>query len=571
MDRDRIASGETVELTLQHDGRTDSQPDVSALRQDFDILGRASGSSIQIVNGRVSAKMQLRLTLAPRHNGHIRIPSLTWDGEQSSAIDLLVGGAQSGGTGTHAPAGNQAIAGNDHIFIRSSLDQAQPYVQAGATLTVRLYTDQPIYQASLELPANNDILAQQVGQDSQTSEVHNGRRYQVVERKYLLVPQRSGRIRLEGPVLDAQAIDRNASDPFTDDPFFGRAFGNIFGRNPLAGMMNATRPLRLHGDPVVLDVRPRPSSGTGREWLPAQRVTLSESWSPDHAQVRAGEPLTRHLSLAAVGLTAAQLPDLAAMMHVPEGIRTYPDQAKLDTAVQGGKVVGHRDQDIALIASHPGHFRLPPMHLEWWDTTRNRQQVVELPARELDILPGAGGVAATTDMSATVASGLATKSEPVPQATPTGVNTGFPWPWLSLALGLLWLGTSMAWWHTRHSTSPAAKVEDGPSPKAATPPSANEPRKAFRQACRDNDATAARSHLLAWAQAAWPDDPPAGLNALARRLDQAGIADLLRGLDRACYAGGAWNGAALLEALATLPKKRTSEAGSESALPVLYP
>ena len=41
LDHDQIAPGETVQLTLQHDGQTDSQPDLSPLKQDFQLLSRS--------------------------------------------------------------------------------------------------------------------------------------------------------------------------------------------------------------------------------------------------------------------------------------------------------------------------------------------------------------------------------------------------------------------------------------------------------------------------------------------------------------------------------------------------
>jgi len=54
LDTDEIAPGESVQLTLVHDGRTKDDPDLSPLDKDFDVLGRQSSSSMQIVNGSAS-------------------------------------------------------------------------------------------------------------------------------------------------------------------------------------------------------------------------------------------------------------------------------------------------------------------------------------------------------------------------------------------------------------------------------------------------------------------------------------------------------------------------------------
>jgi hypothetical protein len=565
--QDRVELGEAVELTLQHDGRGDSEPDLSPLKQDFAIVGRASGSSIQITNGRMTTQAQLRLTLMPKHDGRIPIPPLNWDGEWSPALVLTVA--------ANAPqAGSvdgRVAAPGSPVFLTSTLEQKQPYVQAATPLTLRIYTDQPLYQASLDLPSSNDVVVQQIGKDRQSSEIRDGRSYQVIERDYLLFPQRSGRISLPGAVLEAQVADTRAGAA-TGDPF-DRAFGSIFGRNPFAGMMNMTRPLRLQGDAIVLDVRPQPPAVAGQDWLPAQQLSLEESWRPDSTSIRAGEPFTRQLRLSAVGLSAAQLPDLAARMPLPDGIKAYPDQPSLSNEIQGGSLHGRREQDIALIASRPGRYQLPAMRVAWWDTKQNSAREVVLPARTLEILPGVSSTdsqppAGITPVAPAAAAASAPSSALSLQAAPSAMASA--WPWVSLVLGVLWLGTLTAWWRA-HRSAPTAPATAGVSATGADPIRAGAARKAFRQACSGNDAAAARRHLLDWARAAWPHDAPAGLNALARRLEDPAVSPLLRQLDRACYAGGDWHGKPLAEALAALPSAEQKAGGKTSELASLYP
>jgi hypothetical protein len=570
LDRNQVTSGESVELTLQRDGSSGGGPDLSPLGRDFDILGRSSGSSIQIVNGSMTAQTQVRLTLAPKHDGHIRIPPLQWGGEQTPALDLTVEGAVGQGAG-NGP--GPAAAPSSHVFLTSSVDQKRPYVQGATTLTVRLYTDEPLYQASLDLPPNDDVMVQPLGKDKKSTQMIDGRPYRVIERDYLLFPQRSGSIRLAGPVLDAQVPDESTPGPFAGDPFFSGAFRNFFNGNPFAGMMTTMRPLRLHGKPIRLHVRPRPAASSGRNWLPAQRMALTESWGA--GQVQAGEPITRHLHLSALGLTADQLPDLSTLMPLPPGVNAYPDQPKLNTGVQDGTVEGTRDQDIALIASRPGHFRLPAMHLYWWDTTRNLQREISLPAHVLDVVPGAAGStgAAPSPLPAPVSLPLAGTRRRA-ASSPFAAIASAPWPWISLALVVLWLGTMAAWWRFRRKGSiPPASVAvpaASGSPSSGTAPGVHNARKAFLQSCGTGDAPAARRHLLAWACATWPDDPPTGVNALALRLGRPELAPLLRRLDRACYAGGDWDGGPLADALTSLSTPKPT-AGATQALAGLYP
>jgi hypothetical protein len=558
VNRNAVAPGESIQLRIQRDGSADGQPDLSPLKKDFDVLGSSSGSNVQIINGHMSTQTQLTVLLSPRHDGKIQIPPLQWGGEQSAAIDISVGG--SGGT---QQGGSQAANDNAHVFLTTTLDQKQPYVQAAVVLTVRLYADQTLYQASLDFPASSDVLVKPLGKDAQLSEVRNGRTYQVVERKYLLFPQRSGKLSLNGPVLDAQVPDGGSNDPFD----------SIFRQMPFGGMVNSTRPVRVRAKPVELNVLPRPAGVSGSNWLPAQKVTLEElndTWHQDKTTVHVGEPLTRHLKITALGLTGAQLPDPNTFIAVPEGLKAYPDQASTSDNPQGNTVLGSREQNIALIASRPGHYELSAVRLSWWDTLRNEKREITLPAHSLEVLPAAAGTSTVIMPPANTEPALLS-NQPA-QASAGGktnkVADNPAWMWLSLLLALLWLGTTVAWWRARQRVPQTQPAKITAETRPDTVRGGSE-FKAVKRACSDNDAKAARQHLLAWASTAWPENPPSGLNELARKFDDAKLIAALRQLDRACYTGSAWQGAELAQSLPKAPANMT-QAKNKPALPDLY-
>lgn len=565
LDKNQVGIGESVQLTLQHDGQTSSQPDLGPLNQDFNILGRSTGSTIQFINGKMSSQVQLSLAIAPKHSGKLIVPALQWDGQFSPVLALSVSSNGAAGQTANPSHGNAS-----HAFVTTTLDQKQPYVQAAVTLTVRLYTDEPLIEASLDFQPNNEVQIQQLGKDRQASETRNGRNYQVIERKYLLFPQRSGRITLDGPVLNAQVQDTRNPDPISQDPFFK----NFLGHNPLAGMLNATRPLRLQGEQIVLNVLPRPAGNTGQMWLPAQNMTLEETWQPGTGLIHAGEPITRHLHLTAKGLTANQLPDMSSLMNLPAGLRAYPDQPKLNTEVQGDGVIGTRDQDIALIDNQAGKYVIPATHLFWWDTNKNIQREIVLPMHTLDVLPGTAAVSASTMPASNQ---IAPVSNPPPKHdSPTSTKqtstANSYWPWISLGLIVLWIATIFAWWRSSRSKHP--KLPTGLKQNAAIPTSkssSDDPRKAFHQACLKNDPHSARRHLQDWVKDTWPNDPPVGLKAISERLGIPNLKPLLNQLDRACYAGEEWEGRALMEALKSLPVNTKKAMQSATELSELYP
>jgi hypothetical protein len=601
LDSSQIASGDTVQLTLEHDGQTSGQPDLAPLQQDFDVLGTSSSTTFELINGSASEKTEVVLTLAPKVTGHLTIPSLSWDGEQSQPLALNVtgpGGAGQAGAPGAAPAAT--------IFIKTTASPEQPYVEAAVHLTVRVFTSETLYHGDLELPENSNVVVKQIGSDEDSDTMRNGRTYRVVTRQYLLFPLHSGELTVPGPVLDAEvAVNRPRST--------GNPFGGFFGGRLFSGMFRTVAPVRVHGKPIVLSVRPRPAGAVGSYWLPARNVTLSAAWDPAQLTARAGDPVTLDLDLQATGLTAAQLPDLSTLLSFPSGLKAYPDQPKLDDSSQNGTLVGTRDQTIALLAGSPGHYAIPALTVTWWDTETNQSRTVTLPARTLTILPAPGSIASPNAAPAATAAGSAASSPasaiptarpgqsstvrrqaapPAPARNRTPAHSSSEWEWISIALAAVWLATLGAWlWSRRSRPNPSrrdgsARASDKPSdhspplarsaprPRAPKPrevsPDAGKEHAAFRTACEANDAHAARAHLLAWTAARW-GAAPAGINAVAATIGDANVSALLRDLDRACYAGGTWEGRPLAAALTDLPAPPGKAAPPRGRLAPLYP
>jgi hypothetical protein len=611
LDASQTSVGGTVQLTLQRDGQTSSQPDLAPLKQDFSVLSVDTSSNLQIINGSISSQTQAQIELAPKHAGTLTVPAIRWGGEASPPLVLQVGGAAAGGP---AAAGNPAASGGNAngsvagagraVFVNTTVDTKTPYVQAAVDVTVRVYAAEPLYQATLDFPTDDDVLMQRLAGDEHSSEVRDGQAYDVVTRHYVFFAQRSGALTIPGAILDGEVAVPQRGDPFSGDPF-ARLFGS---------MMTTTKRIRVQGPPIVLDVRPRPAAAGNGPWLPAAALTLTAAWQPPSLRVEAGDPITLDLHLAADGLAAAQLPNLASMLALPPGLKDYPDDAKLGNAASGGRVVGTRDQSIALIADRPGRYLIPALHLAWWNTQADRAQSVDLPAQTIDVAPAAGGLAATSG-AAPNAGASAPPRTPVAagaRATaPIGQGTWLAWiggdrRWIavSAALGLLWIATMIGWWRSRRRPPPAERKEptlpsDGPPsapvrlaaasaepnahaegsrsgaasdpvPVADKPLRASRARAQFQDACHRGDAAAARRGLLAWAGAAWPGERVTGLQALAKRIGDPDAGAAIAELERACYAGGAWDGSTLATRLTELPKATSRTDTHDPPIAPLY-
>ncbi len=553
LDRSQISLGETVQLSLLHHGSLAGDPDLTPLRHDFDIIGSNRGTSLQIINGSMSEQTQVQLTLAPRHAGTLSIPALLWGSDHSQPLALTVN-AQRSAQGQATPS-QPSAASPSSPFITETLDQSTGYVQSSILLTVHIYTDEPLYQASLDLQPTPDMLVQTLGKDQQNEETLQGIPYQVITRHYLLIPQRQGNIALPGPVLDAQVEDKTHPSSF---------FGNF----PFASSMGAMQAVHLQGKTLTFKVLPWPLDAVGHPLLPTSNLSLQLQWQPSNQQVRSGEPLTLHIHMEATGISAASLPDLGSLLKLPAGIKVYPDPVKLDNRLDQDHALGSSDQNLALLASTPGHYEIPALHLSWWDTQQQKIRDTVWPAQSLDIL------ASTSNVGSPSLSALPPRNPSSYNATLQPMRSrslpSWLWPSTSAALALGWIVHLGFLRRQRNLARKASTATHHDISSITSNLQGQSEHKLFLQACQQNDAIAARQHLLAWGRCMWPSDPPSGLQNLARRLDDPQHQSWVLQLDRACFTGQTWKSDARAETL-TLTAHRASDQRRPPILNELYP
>ena len=591
-DRTRLGANETLTLRLIAEGQPKGEPDLSPLEADFEILSRSTSSRTAVVNGDMSQSLEWVLELAPRRAGDLMIPALSLGGERSQPVPIQVVAADQVDPGS----------GLRPLFVDTQVDSQSPFVQEPFSYGVKVYYRSPPLRATLSEPKVDGATIEQQGNDHSYSELVDGQRYTVVERRYLVVPQRSGSLTIESPRLEAVVVTesdtrpRGRRSPFADlDEMLG---GGVFqGMRGMSDAGNAHRVME-RGPDRTLEVRAQPAGTTG-PWLPARSVQLADQWTPSPPRLRVGEPVTRTLTITAQGVTAAQLPTLDP--GSADGVKVYPEPPTTEDLPGVGAPAAVKSLKLALVPTRAGPLTLPEIRLHWWDTVEDRQRVSVIPARVLEVEPAAGTVAASEPnpnpvvaesahrqdagaLSATGAESSEATSTPDAGSAPTedvpasGGQVGL-WPWLSLALGLGWLVT-LGWmlWQRHQRIAPAAGRLDR-AQAAARGQSIRSALNALRRACAQGDPQAARVALLHWGRARWPERPPLGLGALAERLGGGEATSVLGALDRAIYASaqgekpGRWDGNAVWARIEPLLKadEPASRLPGAAILPPLYP
>ncbi|TAN51683.1 MAG: protein BatD [Methylococcaceae bacterium] len=527
VDRNPAGLDESFQIEFIADEQPDDEPDFTPLRRDFDIRNEGHSSQVSIVNGQYSKQVMWTVTVMAKRAGTLVIPSIAF-GQDHSPLQTVV--VQAGGAGLTTTAGRQ-----DELFIEVEAEPKNPYVQAQVLYTVRILRQVNLGNARLEEPKLDNAVLQRLTEDKSYATHRNGQLYQVIERRFAVFPQQSGRLTIQPPVLEAEVSTGRRS-----------LFNGFF-------MQQDSDNVRLRGQAIELDVRPIPPQFSGKHWLPAQALSLSESWSKSPSSIAVGEPLTRTLKLEAEGSTVGNLPELAP--DAVEGLQAYPDQPSLNEERTPAGLNASREEKIALIPAQAGSYQLPKIAIPWWNTQTDREEVAVVEAHTLRVQPSATAGPATQPAAPSVAMPPVAAAVPLsePLALPPLAHEP-PWPWIGGAafLGLGWLTTALAWWWTRRAAGKTeAAVALGQQESAVS--LEREQRRRLRAACRANDAKAARVALLAWAQSRWPDHPPRHLDELAARVGGELALEIGR-LNQASYAATAenWAGEALLRAVSQL-------------------
>lgn len=477
VDRNRAGVGEILYLEVKWGGQATGSPDFSALQRDFDILSRSQQNQFSFGAGKNLSYTTWRLELLPKREGKLLIPSFNFKGEVSNAIEIEV-----------SEAARQSLS-EAPVYIETELNKERLYVQEQLLLTHRIVTRvdlQGISTDELTIPGANVVKVA----ENQFQKHINGVAHRIIEVKYAIFPQTSGD--LEIPAVRFSTVISNRRDPFS----------GMFSRGG--------KRLILNSESRTVPVLPRPASATG-DWLPSAGVSLAERWSQPLDEWRAGEPITRTITLTAQGLTGVQLPPLP--QPTAENLKTYPDQPQLDDKVSSDGVIGQRVETMAMVPSKPGAITLPPIRVQWWNSKTKRLEETTLEGHTIQVLPAPGG-AEETERTASTRGG--TTTEPAPWQV--GGFSG--WVALLAISNLVSLLVII-----RLLTG---RASEAPDTAATTQASEATLFRQVAQAAGNDQPGQFREAVIAWGRAFWQNPE---LNTLGAITAQAGSAELQTNLD----------------------------------------
>ncbi|TYC58151.1 protein BatD [Marinobacter sp. BW6] len=537
-DRTRLYEGEVLTLTVKGSMEIDinlgnlfdfdmsslPKPDIEKVEPEFEILAQNQQYSIRTVNSQMVGEITWTYQLAPKTAGELTIPALTFKEAVSEPVTVEV---------VDGSPPDQAAPGRDS-FIELSADKDEVYVQEQLILTVRLFFRGNLIRGELSEPTHPHVIIESLGRQQEFSRYRDGVRYRVVERRYALFPQQPGPLKLPPVQFEGQARDASGSLRF----------------------------LRDSEELFVVPVKDVPAQFNGETWLPATGVALEESGFPPSLEVVTGEDITREIQMTAAGLPAEALPPLPDA--VPDGLRGYPEEAERQTETTPAGLTSSLTQSVALVPVEAGQMTLPAIRVHWWDTEADRERVAVIPEKTLTVKdPNAVATAAPPQNDQGDSGREPDAANTEPSADPVSDEAGV-WQWLSLALGILWAGTLLAWWWSGKGRKVTATPADNRDEAAAF--------DRLVKAARDG-AAGTPELLVEWANLHSPGHSFRSAADVVDYFCDQTLAAELRKLQARLFAPGqendAWDGRPLARALEQIRKYRQARTGAD--LPPLYP
>ncbi len=488
----RLDTGERLTLDVRlHEATAQNEPDFNRLRQDFDIEHTAIQRSNLFINGRRMQVQRWQLTLIPKRQGWLVIPSLEVYTEagrlQSQPIAIAVGNPQGKQPSLSAPStastrnASPATAAPPSIASAPTRNAGQAWLQTRFQLPATLpYVGQPVpvslvishtqvKDIEISPPTAEGGRIDIAGDIENREAMEGGRRMQQSVLHFLVTPLEAEGVTIH-PV-DMKGYRLQALDPgFARDPF-----GLV---DRMLRQLQNLEAFTAQSKSATLGVRPIPAIWThgSRNWRPAWEMQLVAEWG-NTQRLDVGQPVTVNLTVTAKGLFEQHLPDLPGLLKqvLPEeSWDIYEELPEQETHVTADPrtTFSFRKQQVTLVPKHGGELRIPDLRFPWWDL-RQEQEAEARTAGTVFYVSGTLPQTHTTPTTRTdnsqPASAPVTTPEPDPSDVALTTEDNLPL-WRVAIIGgggmLLLAGVAyLLWWrhkkHPRHTASPSGGPSGG--------------------------------------------------------------------------------------------------------------
>ncbi len=268
---------------------------------------------------------------------------------------------------------NNRISGSD-LYVRLLVNRSKVTMGEYIVATLKIYSRVNISGLQeVNYPDFNGFLKTDLETTPLRSlerENVNGQIYNTgVLQRFLIYPQKSGKLRIEPSTLTVLLQERTKSN----DPFFGDFFSSF-----------NTVPKVIATMPVDIEVSPLPAGGPDSFQGTVGSISLSADISADTISVN--EALTLKVKISGEGNLQLSMPPKFILSPDLE-IYDPKIESRLDYSANGTE--GSRTFEYVLIPRHHGLFEIPPIKYSYYDPAAGKYKTLETKAKSFYVKKGA--------------------------------------------------------------------------------------------------------------------------------------------------------------------------------------
>jgi len=364
-DRDVLLFSVTI------DGTTDFPEVPPPESPDFVVIsGPSMSSSIQIINGQVSATKNITWQIAPTRTGRLTIQPLkmVYRGKTYTTEPITVTVTASQGKSTPPPASQpspqttQRDSGQDkEVFLKAVLPKTSIYKGEELDVAFDLYYRNIRNLQLKKMPDAQGFWIEQFPDNSNppiTSAVVNGIQYRKATIKEIaLFPNTTGVLTLDPLVLDCEVLipaqrRRSIFDDFFDDSFFNDPF---FG--------GSSRIITVRSDAVKIYVKPLPENGRPASFTGAVGRFQLES-TIDTLVTTQNQALTLRYTITGSGnISTLKLPAI----DFPNALEVFEPKINKQIDNKSKPIRGSVTWEYVMIPRRAGTISIPAVVFSYFD------------------------------------------------------------------------------------------------------------------------------------------------------------------------------------------------------------
>ncbi|MBQ8751248.1 MAG: BatD family protein [Alphaproteobacteria bacterium] len=362
IDKNVMTEGDVLYLTIEYDGSSNENPDLSSLQNDFQVVSNSTSKQITLINGVLEQTKKWTVGVKPLRSGKIVIKPIKLGGLSSNYSEVEVKEI----TDVAYIPDSKNNYNSPYFKIEQSTDLTSAYLNQQVLLYVTIYDSLGLRNGTINIDEkvkDDWIIVPLLKNPIVKKDVIDGRKMNVINFVYAIFPQKTGELEIPQFSFEGEYIkDVGFSSPDFGEEFmmFGMDFRNAFGQKV---------PVRMKADAKVLNVLMPKDKTPLNKWFPVKNLQVS-SFIGQKNNFMVSEAFNQKVIVKATGATQTLLPNIEFPQTA--GLKQYPEKPEIKEDIVNGNVVTTATYNVVYIPTQRGNITIPPIEIKWFNVNNNQ-------------------------------------------------------------------------------------------------------------------------------------------------------------------------------------------------------